>query len=192
MKSLSVLAALLLTLLSSPSGSGWVVAAELKPGDPAPAFALPGSDGKTYKLEDFRGKQAVVVAWFPKAFTSGCTAECKSLKENGKAVRKFDVAYFTASCDEPDLNKKFAESLELDYPILSDPARTVAAAYGVVDENVHWARRWTFFIGVDGKILAIDKAVETATHADDVAARLAKLGVKERSQEKPAEKAEKK
>jgi peroxiredoxin Q/BCP len=46
-------------------------AAELKPGDPAPAFALQGSDGRTYRLEDFRGKQAVVLAWFPKAFTGG-------------------------------------------------------------------------------------------------------------------------
>ena len=46
-------------------------AAELKPGDPAPDFSLPGSDGKTYKLSDFKGKRAVVVAWFPKAFTGG-------------------------------------------------------------------------------------------------------------------------
>ena len=93
-------------------------AEQLKPGDPAPDFTLPGSDGKTYKLGDFKGKQAVVLAWFPKAFTSGCTAECKSLKENGKAVRAFDVACFTASCDEPGTNEKFAKGLELDYPIL--------------------------------------------------------------------------
>ena len=50
--------------------------AELKVGDPAPDFALPASDGKTYKLSDYKGKRAVVVAWFPKAFTGGCTAEC--------------------------------------------------------------------------------------------------------------------
>ena len=126
------------------------------------------------------------MAWFPKAFTGGCTEECKSLKESGEAVRKFDVAYFTASCDEPRTNEKFAKELELDYPILSDPARTVAEAYGVVDDNVRWARRWTFFIGPDGKILAIDKAVNTATHAKDIAAKLKELGVAEKPKEPKA------
>jgi thioredoxin-dependent peroxiredoxin len=52
-------------------GGAMVKAADLKPGDPAPDFQLPGSDGKTYKLSDFQGKQAVVIAWFPKAFTGG-------------------------------------------------------------------------------------------------------------------------
>ena len=56
---------------------------ELKVGDPAPDFTLQASDGKEYRLSDFRGKQAVVLAWFPRAFTSGCTVECKSLAENG-------------------------------------------------------------------------------------------------------------
>ena len=183
MRKTSVLTAALVLTTLTWFGSGWLSAAELKAEDPAPLFALPGSDGKTYKLEDFRGKQAVVVAWFPKAFTSGCTAECKSLKADGKAVRAFDVTYFAASCDEPELNKKFAASLELDYPILSDPGRSVATAYGLVDDKVRWARRWTFFIGLDGKILAVDKSVKTATHAADVAARLKELGVKKRSAE---------
>ncbi len=96
-------------------------AAELKVGDPAPPFSLPGSDGKTYSLEDFKGKSAVVLAWFPRAFTGGCTKECKSLAEHSKALNELKVAYFTASVDKPDVNKKFAESLKLDYPILSDP-----------------------------------------------------------------------
>ena len=61
-------AGLLLAASLSPQAQP---AGELKPGDTAPAFALQGSDGKTYKLEDFRGKQAVVLAWFPKAFTGG-------------------------------------------------------------------------------------------------------------------------
>jgi peroxiredoxin Q/BCP len=74
-------------------------AAELKVGDPAPDFSLAASDGKTYKLSDFKGKQAVVIAWFPRAFTQGCTIECKSLAENGEKIRKFDVAYFMASVD---------------------------------------------------------------------------------------------
>ncbi len=87
------------------------------------------------------------------------------------------MAYFTASCDHPEKNKEFAESLKLDFPILSDPGRKVAAAYGVVDARRKVPRRWTFYIGVDGKILAIDKKVKPATHAADVAARLEELEV---------------
>ena len=74
-------------------------AVPLKVGDTAPDFTLKGSDGKTYSLADYRGKKAVVVAWFPKAFTQGCTLECKSLAANGDRLRKFDVAYFMASVD---------------------------------------------------------------------------------------------
>ena len=114
------------------SAVGRAAAAELKAGDKAPDFTLPGSDGKTYHLADFHGKQAVVLAWFPKAFTPGCTAECKSFRASGDALRKFEAAYFTASRDTAEKNRKFAESLAVDYPILSDPAGDVAGAYGVI------------------------------------------------------------
>src|SRR5688572_6171766 len=83
---------------------------ELKVGDPAPDFKLQASDGKTYQLSDFKGKKAVVIAWFPKAFTQGCTIECKSLAENGEKIRKFDVAYFMASVDPLEENIKFAKA----------------------------------------------------------------------------------
>jgi len=155
-------------------------AEELKPGDAAPDFSLTGSDGKTYRLADFKGKQAVVLAWFPKAFTPGCTAECKSFAAGGHELGKFQAAYFTASCDTAEQNAKFAKSLAADFPILSDPDGKVAAAYGVVHEGRSVPERWTFYIGTDGKILAIDKAVKTSTHAADVAAKLRALGVAER------------
>jgi thioredoxin-dependent peroxiredoxin len=149
----------------------------LKPGDPAPDFTLQGTDGKTYKLSDFRGKKPVVLAWFPKAFTPGCTAECKSLRSSSEELRKFDVAYFTASCDEVEKNKSFAESLNLDYPILSDPTREAAKAYGVITGDKKNAARTTFYIGKDGKILLVDDSVKTSTHGADVAARLKELGI---------------
>ncbi len=87
------------------------------------------------------------------------------------------MAYFTASVDTPDTNKKFAESLDLDYPILSDPEKTVARAYGVVAGDQQYASRWTFYIGRDGRILYIDKAVKTGSHGDDVVAKLKELGI---------------
>lgn len=158
-------------------------AKDLEVGDTAPGFELPGSDDETYTLEDFRDKQVVVIAWFPKAFTGGCTAECKSMKANGEAIRKYDVAYFTASVDDPEKNKEFAKSLDLDYPILSDPGKEVAKAYGVVHEGREVAERWTFYVGLDGKILAIDKEVKAPEHGEAIAERLKELGVAEKKAE---------
>jgi peroxiredoxin Q/BCP len=146
-------------------------------GDSAPLFTLKGSDGKSYTLEAFRGKQAVVVAWFPKAFTNGCTIECKSFKEQSATLKGLGVAYFTASVDDPETNAKFAESLGLDYPILSDPEKTTAKAYGVLPEGRQAAVRWTFYIDQDGVIKHIDKMVKPQTAAEDLKATVERLGL---------------
>lgn len=106
--------------------------------------------------------------------------ECRSFRENGEMLRAFDVAYFTASCDRPEKNAEFATSLELDYPILSDPTRETAAEYGVVTLLRKFPYRWTFYIGKDGKILHIDKDVKPASSGVDCAARLEGLGVDRR------------
>jgi len=153
---------------------------ELKVGADAPDFELKASDGKTYKLSSFKGKQAVVVAWFPKAFTGGCTKECKSMREHKKLIRAYDVAYFTASCDEVEGEKgnaAFAKSLDLDYPILSDPTRKTAKEYGLVADDKGNAKRVTFYIGKDGKIAHIDREVKTEMHGEHIAAKLKELGV---------------
>jgi peroxiredoxin Q/BCP len=155
-------------------------AADLKVGDEAPDFALAASDGKTYRLSDFKGKKAVVVAWFPKAFTQGCTIECRSLAKNGARIRQYDVAYFMASVDPVEGekgNKAFAESEKADFPLLGDPTKETAAAYGVLHPERGSAQRWTFYIGKDGRIAAIDKAVKPATSAEDMMARLDELKV---------------
>ncbi len=165
--------------LIAVSGST-LAAVELKVGDPAPEFELRGSDGKTYSLEDFKGKQAVVIAWFPRAFTGGCTKECKSFKADGAKMREYNVAYFTASTDPIEKNTEFAKSLEVDYPILSDPKGKVASAYGVYDEKGDKAARVTFIIDREGKIAAIERKVNTETHAVDVAAKLKELGVEKK------------
>ena len=174
----------------APATTTTAAPVELKVGDQAPDFTLQASDGKTYKLSSFKGKQAVVIAWFPKAATQGCTIECKSLAEHGDLIRKYNVSYFMASVDPIDKNTEFAkmtsvtlgqtvvEKKEADFPILSDPTKETATAYGVLAAPMTGvARRWTFYIGKDGKILAIDKTIKVATSAEDMAAKLGELSV---------------
>ncbi len=151
-------------------------APELGVGDAAPDFELPGSDGKTYKLKDYAGKSAVVLAWYPKANTSGCTKECLMLKDSGEKLKRYQVAYFAASTDKPETNKEFAKKLGLNFPLLSDPGAPIARAYGVAGV-MPIASRWTFIIGKDGKILALDKDVNPDTAGDDLIKRLEELGI---------------
>lgn len=175
MKAVSTLACALLVAVGAVAS-----AAELAVGDKAPDFSLVGSDGKTYTLSQFKGKKAVVLAWFPKAFTSGCTVECKSLAANGEKIRAYDVAYFMASVDAVDGekgNKAFAESEKADFPILSDPTKETANAYGVVHPERGFAMRWTFYIDKAGKVAAIDKAVKPPTSAEDMITKLEELKV---------------
>ena len=101
----------------------------------------------------------------------------KSLRASGDLLRQFDVSYYAASTDTADKNRQFAESLDADYPILSDPDGAVAASYGVRMPIVGVASRWTFYIGQDGRILDIDKSVKAATHGEAIAARLGELGI---------------
>jgi peroxiredoxin Q/BCP len=86
------------------------------------------------------------------------------------------VSYFAASVDTPEANARFAASLGIGYPILSDPTKQVARAYGVLAPS-GFASRWTFYIGADGRILDIEKKVSAATHGGEVVARLNELGV---------------
>ncbi len=155
----------------------WAATGELKVGDQAPDFRLQGTDGRTYRLSDFKGRQAVVLAWFPKAYTSGCTIECKSLAEHGDLIRKYDVTYFMVSVDPLEDNEGFAAQQHADFPLLSDPTKQTAGAYGVLNPVLGIARRWTFYIGLDGTITAIDKQVNPATSAEDMASKLGQLGV---------------
>lgn len=179
----------------APPNAAPAVPTVVKVGDMAPDFSLQGTDGKTHKLSDYRGKQAVVIAWFPKAFTQGCTIECKSLAENGDKIKQYDVTYFMASTDNIEDNTKFAkatsvtlqgrgggaatvvEKKEADFPMLADPTKEVATKYGVLMANGQVANRWTFYIDKTGKVAAIDTKVNPATSAEDMLAKLAELKV---------------
>ena len=118
----------------------------------------------------------MVLAWFPKAYTRGCTIECKSLAQNGHLIREFDVAYFMISVDPIEDNKGFAAANNADFPMLSDPTKETAAAYGVLHER-GFALRHTFYIDADGTILDIDREVSPATAAQDIAAKLGELNI---------------
>ena len=151
---------------------------ELKVGDKAPEFTLPGTDGKSHKLSDYKGKH-VVVAWYPAALTAGCTAECKSFHANEAKIKAYDVAYFMASVDTPEKNMEFAKVTEANFPLLSDTDKKTATAYGVLNAR-GTASRWTFYVGPDGTIQYIEKQVRTATAGEDVIAKLAELNARKK------------
>ena len=88
------------------------------------------------------------------------------------------MAFFEASVDSVDRNREIAEILDLEHPILSDPEKRVAEAFGVLAGGRRTASRWTFYIGADGRILHIDKAVIADGHGEEVPARLEALGIK--------------
>lgn len=148
----------------------------LEIGDDAPDFSLQGSDGNTYSLEQFKGKQAIVIAWYPMAFTHGCTIECKSLAENGHLLKQFDVSYFMASVDSLEKNTSFAEATKADFPLLSDPSKEVAKDFDVL-ALYGFPKRHTIYISKEGKILMVDRKINAATSAEDMAANLEKLGI---------------
>ena len=149
----------------------------LEVGDKAPDFSLEGTDGNTYTLSQFKGKEAVVIAWFPKAFTRGCTIECKSLADNGHLLKKFNVTYFMASVDPIEDNKGFAAEQNADFPMLSDPTKDTAKAYDVLRDDRGYANRHTFYIDKEGIIVAIDRTVRPATSAEDMANTLSNLNI---------------
>ncbi|HCG70410.1 MAG TPA: peroxiredoxin [Gammaproteobacteria bacterium] len=149
--------------------------ASLDVGDDAPNWTLQASDGQTYQLSDLRGKH-VVLAFFPKAFTGGCTIECKSVRDSKKQVRRFDVQFFMASTDDLATNKAFADQNNANFPILSDDSKSVSEAYGVL-ASMGYSKRWTFYIDADGKVSKIDRDVNPRTAGRDLLKNLVALQV---------------
>ncbi len=149
--------------------------ASLDVGDDAPNWTLQASDGQTYQLSDLRGKH-VVLAFFPKAFTGGCTIECKSVRDSKKQVRRFDVQFFMASTDDLATNKAFADQNNANFPILSDDSKSVSEAYGVL-ASMGYSKRWTFYIDAEGKVSKIDRDVNPRTAGRDLLKNLVALQV---------------
>jgi peroxiredoxin Q/BCP len=157
------------------SGATIFAQASLKEGDLAPNWKLEGSDGNSYQLSDLRGTH-VVLAFFPKAFTGGCTIECKSIRDSKRQVRRFEFQFFMASTDDVQTAAAFAEQNNANFPILSDDSQSVSDAYGVLG-STGMAKRWTFYIDAEGIVSKIDKNVNPRTAGRELLQNLIALDV---------------
>ena len=148
-------------------------------GQPAPDFTLQATDGKTYKLSDFKGKQPVVLLWHPAAFTQASTITCRSLVTNMDRLSKLGASYFMVSVDPLDGEygaAAFAKSEKATFPMLSDSSKKTAEAYGILGPNGR-ATLTVFYIGRDGRIVAVDEQVRPLYAGEDIAARLNELKI---------------
>jgi peroxiredoxin Q/BCP len=150
---------------------------EPKVGDVAPDFRVPSTRGKETTLKQFRGKD-VILYFYPKDDTPGCTAEACSFRDHEADITKEHAVVLGVSTDSIESHEKFAEKHHLNFPLLADRTADLAKMYGVWKEkNLYGRRTWgvartTFWIGADGRIKKIWKKVDTAKHAEDVLAEI--------------------
>ena len=150
----------------------------LEVGAPAPDFALQNQAGETVSLADFRGTQAVVLYFYPKDDTPGCTKEACYFRDLSADFARKDAVILGVSPDSVASHVKFREKFELPFPLLADPGAEVAKRYGVWKERSMYGRtfmgveRTTFVIGKDGAIRTIFPKVKVEGHADAVLAAL--------------------
>ncbi len=168
-----VLLASLLVLATRASASD---AAPPAAGAPAPAFSLTSNEGKAVKLSDYRGKW-VVLYFYPKDFTSGCTVEAHNFERDLSKFEKLDAVILGVSVDSAESHKDFCTKEGLTFKLLSDPDAKVSTEYGSV-MNVAVGKlsaRNTFLIDPEGKIAKVFLGVKPASHSDEVLVALAEL-----------------
>lgn len=147
---------------------------KLKVGDPAPDFKLPDADGKIYSLSSYRGKSPVVIYFYPKADTPGCTKQACGIRDNWKKFEEAGIPVFGISVDSQKDLVRFREKYSLNFPLLSDEKKEVTKAYGVLN-LLGFASRVTFIVDKDGKIAHIIDKVDVNTHAKEVYDIVSKL-----------------
>jgi len=168
---LSVIAtALLLGQFAVAAGGPYV-------GKPAPEFELPDQQGQLHSLEDYRD-QWVVLYFYPKDETPGCTTEACEFRDNIFAYRKLNAQILGVSLDDVESHRKFAENHSLPFPLLADTEGTTADAYGVKTKMMGWtvAKRQTFLIDPDGNVARHYEKVDPDEHSAQVLADLESLG----------------
>jgi peroxiredoxin Q/BCP len=141
----------------------------LSPGDPAPEFTLADADGKQVSLGEFRGRK-VVVYFYPAAMTPGCTKQACDFRDNLAELTDAGFAVIGISPDKPEKLAKFREAESLTFPLLSDPSRSVLAAYGAFGEKTMYGKkvtgvlRSTFVVDEDGRIEQAQYNVKATGH----------------------------
>ncbi|MCX8056606.1 MAG: thioredoxin-dependent thiol peroxidase [Ignavibacteria bacterium] len=140
---------------------------KLKVGDKAPDFKLPDADGKFYSLSDYIGKKPVVIYFYPKADTPGCTKQACGIRDEWSDFEKNGIQVLGISVDSKESLKKFREKYNLNFPLLSDEKKEVSKAYGVLN-LLGFASRVTFIVDKQGKIVHIIDKVNVETHAKEV------------------------
>ncbi len=144
----------------------------LQLGTDAPDFSVNDHNGNTINLKDYRGKK-VVIWFYPKADTPGCTIEGQGFRDDFKSFEDKNIQIFGVSLDNEADNKAFAEKFSFPYPLLCDVNREIALGYQAVESaDAQYAARITYVIGEDGKILDSIASVDTKTHSKDLCSRL--------------------
>jgi thioredoxin-dependent peroxiredoxin len=150
----------------------------IDPGKKAPAFSLHDQSGQTHRLSDYAG-QSLVLYFYPKDDTPGCTKEACAFRDNRPRFKKGKAAILGVSILDESSKAKFAKKYDLDFPLLADPDHAVADKYGVWQEKSNYGRKYmgiartTYLIGPDGKVRKRWDNVKVDGHADDVLAALA-------------------
>lgn len=145
-----------------------------KIGSLAPSFSLINQEGKKISLKDFKGSKNVVLYFYPKALTPGCTVQACGIRDFKKEFAKVDTVVLGISPDPVSKLKKFETQKDLNFDLLSDEEKVVAEKYGVWGKKKFMGReymgilRTTFIIGKDGKLKFIMDDVKTKTHHEDV------------------------
>lgn len=151
----------------------WWVAAPAaeapKTGQPAPAFSLQDQSGKTHVLADYAG-QWVVLYFYPKDDTPGCTKEACSFRDDLRRLEKLGARVVGVSVDDTDSHAKFARKYHLPFPLLADKDGRVAGSYGALTNLglVKFAKRYTFLVSPDGKIAKVYLSVDTSRHSQEI------------------------
>ncbi|MDO3385738.1 thioredoxin-dependent thiol peroxidase [Gilvimarinus sp. SDUM040013] len=152
-----------------------------KIGNLAPAFTLKDQDGQSVALKDFRGKKNVVLFFYPKALTPGCTTQACGIRDVAKELAVRDVVVFGISPDPVARLPKFIEKHQLNFDLLSDEDHAIADKYGCwglkkfMGKEFMGLIRTTFIIGKDGKLLKVMDKFKTKTHHEDLLAELDEL-----------------
>jgi peroxiredoxin Q/BCP len=148
---------------------------DLKVGDVAPDFSLMDERGLPVSLKDFRGNKVVVLYFYPKDFTPGCTTEACSFRDNYKDFQDKGAVVIGVSLDSVESHTKFSEKHDLPFTLLSDKSKEAARAYGVLGIGEFTTKRVTFIINKDGKIAHIFPKVDVKQHSEEVLKALEEL-----------------